>query len=99
MQGLTSYMYVVKAAKTTFVQKIRTFNVDWIDTFCQITAEIFINAGPTKWNKVWNHYSLFFILWVIKMLCNFYYFLNTIYHVLDEKSHVWDRNKALKDSF
>jgi len=28
----SSYMYVVKAAETTFVQKIRTCNVDEIDT-------------------------------------------------------------------
>ncbi len=27
----SSYMYVVKAAETTFVQKICTFNVDEID--------------------------------------------------------------------
>jgi len=31
-QLFSSYMYVVKAAKTMFVQKIRTFNVDEIDT-------------------------------------------------------------------
>jgi len=29
----SSYMYVVKAAKTTFVRKICTFNVDEIDTW------------------------------------------------------------------
>ncbi len=32
-QLFSSYMYVVKAAKTMFVQKIWTFNVDEIDTF------------------------------------------------------------------
>ncbi len=30
-QLFSSYMYVVKAAETTFVQKIHTFNVDKID--------------------------------------------------------------------
>ncbi len=29
--ALSSYMYVVKAAKTTFIQKICTFDVDEID--------------------------------------------------------------------
>ncbi len=31
-QPFSSYMYVVKAAETTFVRKIRMFNVDEIDT-------------------------------------------------------------------
>ncbi len=30
-QLFSSYMYIVKAAKTTFLQKICTFNVDEID--------------------------------------------------------------------
>jgi len=32
-QLFSSYMYVIKAAKMTFVQKICTFNVDEIDTY------------------------------------------------------------------
>jgi len=31
-QLFSSYMYEVKAAETTFVRKIRTFNIDEIDT-------------------------------------------------------------------
>jgi len=31
-QLFSIYVYVVKAAETTFVQKIRTFNIDEIDT-------------------------------------------------------------------
>jgi hypothetical protein len=37
-----SYMYVVKATETTLVQKIRTFNVDEIDTsYCPSTQRYF----------------------------------------------------------
>jgi len=32
-QLFSSYMYLVKAAETMFEQKIRTFNVDEIDTW------------------------------------------------------------------
>jgi len=31
----SSYMYIAKAAKTTFVRKICMFNVDEIDTWCE----------------------------------------------------------------
>ncbi len=36
----SSYMYVVKAAKMTFVRKICTFNVDEIDTWSQINQHL-----------------------------------------------------------
>ncbi len=32
VQLFSSYMYIVKAAKTTFIREICTFNVDEIDT-------------------------------------------------------------------
>ncbi len=34
------YMYIVKAAETTFVRKICTFNIDEIDTWCFIVSII-----------------------------------------------------------
>jgi len=33
-QLFSSYMYVVKAAETTYVQKIRTLNIDEMDGWC-----------------------------------------------------------------
>ena len=40
-------MYVKKAAETTFVRNIRTFNVDEIDTWLSIIAlfEVILAAG------------------------------------------------------
>jgi len=47
-QLFSSYMYVVKAAKTTFVQKIRAFNVDEIDYKCQFHQHL-IRSFCTSW--------------------------------------------------
>jgi hypothetical protein len=35
-QLFSSYMYIEKAAESTFVQKICTQNVDEIDTWCNL---------------------------------------------------------------
>ncbi len=40
-QLLSSYMYVAKAAKTTFVRKICTFNIDEIDNRCHLNSICF----------------------------------------------------------
>jgi hypothetical protein len=43
LAAFSSYMYIVKAAETTFVQKIRTFNVDEIDGWCKtMTVGVFV---------------------------------------------------------
>jgi len=39
MQLFSSYMYIVKAAETTFEQKIHTFNIDEIDTWFSVHNE------------------------------------------------------------
>jgi len=40
-----NYMYVEKAAKKTFEQKTRAYNVDEIDTWNQLVHEVGKNAG------------------------------------------------------
>jgi len=62
-QLFSSYMYVVKAAKTTFVRKICTFNVDEIDTIRGTPISLLYVKKTHK--RDGTFYILFLLPWTV----------------------------------
>jgi len=87
-QLFSSYVYIVKAARTTFVQKICTFNVDEIDYWWKTNLRTYCVNAPLKMCFEVNDSYQTFVWWLVVewmchkgwWICNTQIIINTSLH-------------------